>query len=88
MSLIQESSGKPTLALSVEQGTNWNALELHRTELFNIIDASIPNKAQNIALKRMVEGSVNILMNRIADGWLEFPVGNGTQPVPLPPQNS
>lgn len=49
----------------------WKSVELHEQELYIIVDAAIPNKAQNTAIKLQIGASINDLMNRIADGWLD-----------------
>jgi len=49
----------------------YDVFDLHKAELFTIIDASIPNKAQNSALRGLISATVDTLMNRVADGWLD-----------------
>lgn len=61
---------------------NYNVITMHNDELNTIIDATIANKAQNTAIKRLVNASCDTLMNRIATGWLEAikPAGDPTAP--------
>lgn len=49
---------------------NYTCITLHNEELNTIIDASIPNKSQNQAVKVQVNRACDVLMNRIAEGWL------------------
>lgn len=49
---------------------NFNCITLHNETLDTIIDAAIPNKAQNAAVKRQAAQATDVLMNRIAEGWL------------------
>jgi DNA-binding ferritin-like protein (Dps family) len=50
---------------------NWTCITLHNEALDLIIDAAIPNKQQNVAMKRQIAAACDELMNRIANGWLE-----------------
>ena len=57
---------------------NYTCITLHNEELHTIIDACIPNKSQNQAVKVQVNRACDQLMNRIAEGWLlEKPVAGG-----------
>ena len=49
---------------------NFTCITLHNEELCTIVDASIPNKAQNQAVRVQVNRACDQLMNRIAEGWL------------------
>ncbi len=49
---------------------NYTCITLHNEELATIIDASIPNKSQNQAVKVQINRACDQLMNRIAEGWL------------------
>ena len=49
---------------------NYTCITLHNEELSTIIDASIPNKSQNQAVKVQINRACDQLMNRIAEGWL------------------
>ena len=50
---------------------NYTCVSVHNEELSTIIDASIPNKSQNQAVKVQINRACDQLMNRIAEGWLE-----------------
>lgn len=54
---------------------NFTCITLHNENLNLVIDAAIPNKAQNHAVKAQVAREIDALMNRIASGWLEDKVG-------------
>lgn len=54
---------------------NYTCITLHNEELNTIIDASIPNKSQNQAVKLQVNRACDQLMNRIAEGWLSDEAG-------------
>jgi len=47
------------------------ALSFHRISLHNIIDASIPNKAQNSAIKDLIETSLLELQKQICHLWFD-----------------
>jgi hypothetical protein len=49
---------------------NYTFITLHNEELCTIIDASIPNKSQNQAVKVQINRACDQLMNRISEGWL------------------
>ena len=49
---------------------NYTCITLHNELLCTIIDASIPNKSQNQAVKVQINRACDQLMNRIAEGWL------------------
>lgn len=49
---------------------DYRCVTILNEDLANIIDASIPNKSQNQAVKLQVNRACDQLMNRIADGWL------------------
>ena len=49
---------------------NYTCVTMHNEELNTIIDASIPNKSQNQAVKVQINRACDLLMNHIADGWL------------------
>ena len=51
----------------------WTPILHLQERLFNIIDASIPNKAQNSAIKGLVGQAVGDCMNQIAEGHMFRP---------------
>jgi hypothetical protein len=51
---------------------DYTCITMHNDDLNTIIDAAIPNKSQNQAVKVQVNRACDQLMNRIADGWLEL----------------
>jgi hypothetical protein len=57
--------------------STWTPVLYLQERLFNIIDASIPNKAQNSAIKGLVASAVNDCMNQIADGKMFMDKGQG-----------
>ena len=50
---------------------DYTCISVHNEDLSTIIDASIPNKSQNQAVKVQINRACDQLMNRIAEGWLE-----------------
>jgi hypothetical protein len=58
--------------------STWTPVLHLQERLFNIIDASIPNKAQNSAIKGLVASAVNDCMNQIADGQMFMDKGEQT----------
>ena len=54
---------------------NYQCIVMHNEELETIVDAAVPNKAQNVAIKRQIRNACDTLMNRISSGWLEDSFG-------------
>lgn len=65
---------------------NFAVIDHLQEELFIIVDAALPNKAQNQAVRRQIVSVMSTLMNRIADGWLDdkLAASEQTKAVVLP----
>lgn len=50
---------------------NFAVIDHLQEELFTIVDAALPNKSQNQAVRRQIVSVMSTLMNRMADGWLD-----------------
>lgn len=49
---------------------DFKVIDILQEDLFTIVDAALPNKAQNQAVRRQITAAVSNCMNRIAEGWL------------------